>query len=115
MVVVGDKNGTRKWHDFVFYQFFPLPLTSNHPIQVEEKLEGSENEMGDKPREPSQVNHIGKLAIANYWKQICSVDYSPLSSLVLEFEAPGAGREKAGIGCKSRMLHIVLIFNVESE
>jgi len=66
---------------------FPLPLTSNHPIQVEEKLEGSENEMGEKPREPSQVT---------------------LSSVVLEFEAPGAGREKA-------VLSVVLVFEAAGE
>ena len=62
MVVAGDKKITKKWHNFDFYHFFPLPLTSNHPIQVEEKLEGSENEMGDKPRENQKLEKMREAA-----------------------------------------------------
>ena len=37
------------------------------------------------------------------------MDYWPFPSVGFEFKALGAGGEKTGIGCKSRMLHIVLI------
>ena len=79
MPLNGDKNGTRKWHNINFYQFLPFPHTSNHLIEVEEKLEWSENEMRDKPREPSQ-KIFGKFTIAH-----------------LKFEALAAGGEKTGI------------------
>ena len=58
----------KKWHDVNFHQFFALAQTSNLPIQVEEKLEWSENEKRDKPREPSQ-KIIEKLARAGTSQQ----------------------------------------------
>ena len=48
----------KNWNDIDFYQFFHLPLTSHHPIHVEEKLEWSENEKRDITKRAVSENHL---------------------------------------------------------